>query len=110
MRNQTVIVAGWCTVDPKKRDKVVESFHDLMRRARNAPGCLDFAMSADPVDLDRLNLFEHWESEKDLNAWRATCKPPKAITRMLRTQVQKHVIARSGPPFSSGARRRKSQT
>ena len=33
-----VIVAGWSTVDPEKRDAVVDSFKDLVLRARSAPG------------------------------------------------------------------------
>jgi quinol monooxygenase YgiN len=108
MSKQSVIVAGWCTVDPKKRDEMVDRFQDLVRRARSAPGCLDFAGTADPLEANRVNLFEHWESEKHLNAWRAACKHAKPITRILRVEVQKHVIESSGPPFSSRSRRRKS--
>jgi quinol monooxygenase YgiN len=93
-----VIVAGWCAVDPKKRDEVVESLKALVLRARRAPGCLDFAMTADPVDPKRLNLFELWRSEEDLRAWRAVAGHPKRITPLLRVAVRKHIIERSGPP------------
>lgn len=99
MNEQKVIIAGWYIVDPKKRDNVVESFKDLMLRARSAPGCLDFAITADPLDPSRINMFEFWRSEKDLKAWRAACNPPKAVTRMLRVEVQKHAVQKSGPPF-----------
>ena len=34
-------------------------------------GCLDMAITADPVDSNRINIFEFWRSEKDLNSWRA---------------------------------------
>ena len=71
MSEQKVIVAGWYTVDPKRRDEVVENFKDLVLRARRAPGCLDFATTADPGDSNRINNFEFWQSEKDLNSWRA---------------------------------------
>ena len=100
MSELKVIVAGWYTVDPRRRDEAVASFYNLVRRARRAPGCLDLAISADPVDSNRINICELWQSERDLNAWRASCKPPKKITAMLRMEVQKHVIERSGPPFS----------
>jgi quinol monooxygenase YgiN len=106
MSQRKVIVAGWITVDPGKRGEVVESFKDMVLRARSAPGCLDFAMTADPVDSDRINMFEFWQSEKDLNSWRTVCKPPKKIARMLRMEVQKHVIQQSGPPFSRRRRKR----
>lgn len=106
MSERKVIIAGWCTVDPKRRDEVVENFKDLVFRARNALGCLDFAITADPVALNRIDNFEFWQSEKHLNSWRAVCNPPKNITPMLRMEVQKHVIQQSGPPFNRCRRKR----
>jgi len=99
MSDRKVIVAGWITVDPKKRDEAVDSFKDLVLRARNAPGCLDLAITADPVDPSRINNFEFWQSQKDLDAWRSVANPPKEVTPMLEVEVQKHVIHESGPPF-----------
>ena len=99
MNEPRVIVAGWHTVDPEKRDAVVESFKDLVTRARSAPGCLDVSITADSVDAGRINIFELWRSEQDLSSWRAACKPPKSIAPMLLIEVQKHVIQKSGPPF-----------
>ncbi|HEU4779362.1 MAG TPA: antibiotic biosynthesis monooxygenase family protein [Steroidobacteraceae bacterium] len=104
MSKRKVIVAGWYTVDPGKRDEVVESCKDMVIRARNAPGCLDFAITADPVNSDRINMFEFWQSEKHLNSWRTVSKGPKKTAPMLKMEVQKHVIHQSGPPFN---RRRK---
>ena len=63
MSSQKVIVAGWYTVDPSKRDEVVETFKDMVLRARSTPGCLDMAITADPVDSNRINMFEFWRSE-----------------------------------------------
>ena len=88
MSDQKVIVGGWYTVDPKRRDEAVENFKDLVLRARSAPGCLDFAITADPVDSNRINNFEFWQSEKDLNSWRAVSNPPKETSPMLRMEVQ----------------------
>jgi quinol monooxygenase YgiN len=106
MSEPRVIVAGWCTVDPKKRDEAVESFKALVLRGRRAPGCLDLSITADLVDASRVNIFELWQSEEDLKEWRAVAKHPKRITPLLRMEVQKHVIDRSGPPFASSKRRR----
>ncbi|HMI88380.1 MAG TPA: antibiotic biosynthesis monooxygenase family protein [Polyangiaceae bacterium] len=99
MRELKVIISGWSTVIPKRRDEVVESFKDLVLRARSAPGCLDFAMTADPVDPSRVNIFELWQSEKHLKSWRAVCKRPKHIAKPIRVDVQKHILQKSGPPF-----------
>ena len=63
MTTENVIIAGWFTVDPDKRDEVVDSFKDLVVRARKMEGCLDLAITADPVDPARINNFEFWESE-----------------------------------------------
>ena len=104
MSEQKVIIAGWCTVDPKRRDEAVESFKALVLRARRAPGCLDVAFTADPVEPNRVNIFELWQSEAALNAWRAVAKGPKKVTPLLRTEVQKHIIERSGPPFERSRR------
>jgi quinol monooxygenase YgiN len=94
-----IIVAGWYTVAPEHRDKVVESHTDLVGRARKAEGNLDLAISADPVDPARVNMFELWESDEALNAWRAVANPPAPISEILGGDVQKHEISKSGPPF-----------
>lgn len=99
MNERKVIIAGWLTVDPKKRDEMVESFQDLVQRARNAPGCLDLAVTADSVDPSRINNFEFWQSHTDLDAWRSVANPPKEVTPVLEVKVQKHIIHESGPPF-----------
>ena len=99
MTERKVIVAGWYTVQPDKRQAVLESFEDLVQRARTAPGSLDFSISADPLDPSRINMFEFWHSEKALNVWRKVSKPPKRIAKMLQANVRKHVVQRSGLPF-----------
>jgi quinol monooxygenase YgiN len=99
MNDPKVIVAGWYTVNPRRRDEVVESFKDLVLRARRAPGCLDLSITADPVESNRINLFELWRSEGDLKAWRAASKAPRMNTPILRTEVKKHIVQRSGRPF-----------
>ena len=99
MASQQVIIAGWCAVDPSKRDEVIDSFKNLVVRAREAEGCLDLAITADPVDRARINIFEFWESESHLNSWRRISNPPKEVSPMLQVEVQKHMIDKSGPPF-----------
>ena len=94
-----IIVAGWFSVDPEKRDEVVESYQELGARARKAAGCIDLAISPDLNDPGRINNFEFWDSEQDLDAWRVVALPPKEITPMLTVHVQKHEIQKSGPPF-----------
>ncbi|WP_035710546.1 putative quinol monooxygenase [Salibacterium aidingense] len=99
MNTHKVIIAGWFTVDPNKRDEVVKAHEDLVKRARQASGCLDLAITADPVDPSRVNNFEYWQSEEDLESFRAVANPPKQIAPILNVEMQKHEISKSGPPF-----------
>jgi quinol monooxygenase YgiN len=49
-------------VDPDNRDEAVAVVRDLVTRARDAPGGLDLAITADSDDPTRINNFERWES------------------------------------------------
>lgn len=99
MNKPKIAVAGWVMVDPNKRDERVKEHQELLQRARRAPGCLDLAISADPIDPGRINIFELWQSEAELDAWRAVANPPKEVTPILVDNVQKHEINKSGLPF-----------
>nr|WP_143198743.1 hypothetical protein [Bradyrhizobium sp. AS23.2] len=46
------------------------------------------AITADPVDPARINNFEFWLSEEDLNSFRAIANPPKAITPIVKVEIQ----------------------
>jgi quinol monooxygenase YgiN len=92
-----LIVAGRMYVAPAERDEWVAAHEDAVRRARAAPGCLDLSISADPIEADRINLFELWESPEHLQSWRAVANPP-AKPQSLRGDVQMHHISSSGPP------------
>jgi quinol monooxygenase YgiN len=94
----SVIVAGHLQLHPRDRDAWVRAHDDTVRRARAQAGCIDLALSADPVDRDRVNLFEHWESEAHLEAWRTIADPPPK-PEILSATIQKHTISASGPPF-----------
>jgi quinol monooxygenase YgiN len=93
-----LIIAGHLYVDPDERDKWVEAHYEIVKRARSQPGCIDLYFSADPVEQGRVNMFEQWESEERLEAWRAIADPPPK-PEILRASVQKHQISSSGPPF-----------
>jgi quinol monooxygenase YgiN len=94
-----LIVAGKVYVDPKDRNRFVESHRDIVVQARKQPGCLDLAISADPTEMGRINIFEHWESQEKLDAWRAIAPPPSASLDIELVEVFKHEISHSGPPF-----------
>ena len=67
-----VIVAGHVVVDPTERDDYLSGFVGVVRQARRTPGCLDFSLSADLIDPGRINVFERWESQAALEAFRGS--------------------------------------
>lgn len=94
-----LIIAGWLAVDPAQRDDFVDSHRKLIERSRHALGCLDLAISADPMDPARVNLLERWDNEQHLAAWRAIADPPEPVAEVLGGDVQKYQISSAGPPF-----------
>lgn len=65
------IVAGHLIVDPAARGLPIGCV-DVVREARAADGCLDFALSADLIDGGRINILERWESAAAVEAFRGS--------------------------------------
>lgn len=65
-----VIVAGHVVVDPQQRDDYLAGCAEVVRQARRATGCLDFSISADVLEPGRVNIFERWESQAAVEAFR----------------------------------------
>ena len=88
-----IIIAGYTRTDAEMRDGTVEAFRGMVERARAYDGCLDFSISADVVDPERLslnagavdpervNLFECWRDQATLDAWRKVAKGPRGKPR-----------------------------
>jgi quinol monooxygenase YgiN len=64
----TIIVSGSLRVDPAERDAYLEAGVPILAHAPDAPGCLDFSLSADLLDAGRVNVHERWRSREDLLA------------------------------------------
>lgn len=67
-----VIVAGYLVVEPPDRDGYLAGCKAVVEQARRTPGCLDFAISADLLDLSRVDIFERWESQAAVDAFRGS--------------------------------------
>jgi quinol monooxygenase YgiN len=65
-----VIVAGYLVVEPQQRDKYLVACEAVVQQARRTVGCLDFAISADLIESNRINIFERWESPAAVEAFR----------------------------------------
>ena len=88
-----VIVAGYVLVDPEQRESHLAGSMRIVEKAREAEGCLDFAMTADLLDPGRLNLFERWESQEALKAFRRRAPRPKQRAELLSVSVAEYDVA-----------------
>jgi quinol monooxygenase YgiN len=65
--------------------------------ARSAPGCRDFVVAPDPIEPDRVNVYEEWESEKALLDFRASGPDSDMRSAIVQGEVFRHVISSTGP-------------
>ena len=88
-----VIVAGHIVVDPQRRQAYLAGCVSVVELARGAPGCLDFAITADLVDTGRVNIFERWESQAAVEAFRGGGPSDEQSAAMLAAAVAVYDVA-----------------
>ena len=88
-----VIVAGQIFVDPAGREHYLAGCADVVEQARRAPGCLDFAITADLIDPGRINIFERWETQEAVQAFRGSGPSEEQGTAMLAASVAEYDVA-----------------
>jgi quinol monooxygenase YgiN len=74
----------------------------LSEKARQADGCLDFAITADLLDPGRANLFERWESQEAVKTFRRRGPRNKQRVAMLSVSVAEYDVADERPLFGKG--------
>ena len=98
-----VIVAGHITVEPQQRETYLSGCVRIVEQARGAPGCRDFAISADLIDPGRINIFERWESQAAVAAFRGSGPSDEQGAAMRSASVAEYDIADVRPLFEDGA-------
>ena len=88
-----LIIAGFLKVDPADRATFLAVNADVVGLARASVGCLDFVQAADPLDPSRINVFERWESEDDLLAYRGAGEPATDSPRIQSADVKRYLIS-----------------
>jgi quinol monooxygenase YgiN len=88
-----LIVSGWLSVDPAAREQYLDGCLEVMRLAREAPGCLDFALTADPLLPDRINVYERWESDEQLAVFRGSGPSSEQQAEIRDAYVRRNRIA-----------------
>ena len=97
-----VIVAGHITVEPQQRESYLAGCVSVVERTRGAAGCLDFAITAVPIDPGRVNIFERWESQAALNTARGNAPGFEQAEAMLSVSVADYDVADVRPLFGGG--------
>lgn len=82
---------------PGTQQAFVASSAEAVAQARRTPGCHDFVVAADPLEPDRVNVYEEWASEEALLAFRGEGPGEDLGESILRAEVSRHMIASSGP-------------
>ncbi len=96
-----LIIAGYLLTEPELRDQIIDDHRDLVERARATPGCLDLAISPDPLDPARINNFELWESEAALHQWRPSANAPDIARHIRGGQMQQYAVESAKDPFGA---------
>lgn len=90
-----IIVAGKLYVDAADREAYLGGCREVIVAARQAPGCLDFHLAADPLEPDRINVYEQWESVEAVERFRGDGLSDEQGAAIRDAEVHQHEIASS---------------
>ena len=91
-----IIVAGSLDVEPSSRQAYLDGCREVVEMAREAPGCLDYALSADLLDPGRINVFEHWDSVEALTRFRGSGPPGNQLAQLREIRVAEYEVVADG--------------
>ena len=92
-----IIVAGHLIVAAEDRAAYLAGCVSVVAQARRAPGCLDFAITADPLDPGRIAIFERWESRAAVAAFRGSGPSDEQRGATLSAAVAEYDVAAVRP-------------
>ena len=88
-----VIVAGHIRVAAHDRATYLAGCVSVVEQARTAAGCLDFSLTADLVDQGRVNIFERWDSQAAVEAFRGSGPSDEQGAALLSASVAEYDVA-----------------
>jgi quinol monooxygenase YgiN len=93
-----IIVSGHLYLDSVERDQYLRESVEIMRQARGWAGCWDFTLTADPLEPDRINVYERWDSDEALLRFRNEATAPAQAAEIRANHVTKYRIASTEAP------------
>ncbi len=88
-----LIIAGHIEVDPATRARYLDGSITIVEQARGAPGCLDVSIAADLVEAGRITIYERWESDTELDAFRGSVRDGAPPGQILHADVHRYRIS-----------------
>ena len=88
-----IIVSGALYVDPVERESYLRQCLAVMIAARATPGCTDFHLSPDPLEPDRINVFEQWESVQAVEKFRGSGPTEEQAAPIRNARLFQHEVA-----------------
>ena len=99
-----IIVAGHIRVAPADRDAFLSRSREAIELARSAHGCHDFYVAADPLDAERINVYERWTDRIALYAFRGDGPDDELSASILSASVDEFDVSPSRhPPVAAPA-------
>jgi hypothetical protein len=92
-----IIVSGRIDVRPGTREAFLTRSGKAVAHARRAWGCRDFVVAADPIESNRVNVYEEWESEEARIAYRGDGPGDDVSSSLVKADMAKHLVASSEP-------------
>ena len=93
-----LIIAGHLVVAETDRDTYVAACLPIVEAAWSAPGCLDFSITADTVNTTHVRVFERWEDEEKLLAFRDSGPDGGPEMTVVDADMKRYVISSVGDP------------
>ena len=93
-----LIIAGHLEVEAHARDAYVANCVEVVEAARASAGCLDFSITADSTHSGRLRIFERWDSEEALLAFRGSGPSDDQEASIIGADVKRYGVSSVGDP------------
>lgn len=93
-----LIIAGHLVVAASDREAYLAATDHIAREARATEGCVDFVQAADRLDPTRITIFERWDAEEPMLAFRERDHSVVSLPAILDADVHRYVIASIDAP------------
>lgn len=89
-----IVVAGHLRVAASDRERLLLLSREAMVRARSTPGCHDFVVAADPLEPDRVHVYERWRDRATMLAFRGDGPDAEMLDLIVEVKVEELTVAR----------------